>query len=369
MKMTNTIKQILKRIYFILRRPLLALIFRRPTTPFVSDEIRSILVIRLDRIGDLVLTTPIFELLRKSFPTARIDALVRHAAVDILRNNPAINAIHEYRSTDDTIRQLKGTYDLIIDPYMGYPLITAILTRKLSPRWSLGFDDEGRGAFFTHPVPLPAHREHFVLRTQRVLAPLGILPSASAIPSISIAEEDDQAAQALLGSMGVSDQDCIIVIHPGGFYPSQRWPAENFLGLINALAAKIPNVRIFVIGTALEKEALDLIARGTTGSNHIAVLCNLPLNRTVAILARASLFIGNNSGIVHIAAALKIPTVSTMGPTIPWEWHPYGDPSTNIIVNRSLPCSPCSRGICEHHTCMKEITIDDMMAAIDRVLQ
>ena len=119
--------------------------------------------------------------------------------------------------------------------------------------------------------------------------------------------------------------------------------------------------RIFVTGTVREESSMTAIKTLLDKPGVVFILMDQPLSQTIALLKRASLFIGNNSGILHIAAALNTPTISTMGPTYPIEWSPYGDKGHNIVLNKKLPCSPCSKGICDHHSCMNDISVDEVM--------
>ena len=105
--------------------------------------------------------------------------------------------------------------------------------------------------------------------------------------------------------------------------------------------------------------------RGLIGLMKIkpCVVLGFSLDKAAAIIYQSSIFIGNNSGLLHIAAALGRPTVSTMGPTVPWLWRPQGD--NQKVIRHSLECSPCNRGVCLEHKCMELITVEEMEGAVD----
>ncbi|MEK7846329.1 MAG: glycosyltransferase family 9 protein, partial [Nitrospinota bacterium] len=86
----------------------------------------------------------------------------------------------------------------------------------------------------------------------------------------------------------------------------------------------------------------------------------------ISLLSHCHLLLCNNSGPLHIATALKIPTVSTMGPSVPYLWWPAGE--NNIVLRKEIECSPCNKGLCSGHECMELITIDDMMEAVEKQL-
>jgi ADP-heptose:LPS heptosyltransferase len=130
---------------------------------------------------------------------------------------------------------------------------------------------------------------------------------------------------------------------------------------------KALKVKIVVIGTREEREIVEnVINQGTDakpGISNILMAIGWPLDGIVALIERADLFVGNNSGPLHIAWGVGTPTVSTMGPTDPDLWWPVGENHT--VIRKGLPCSPCNRPICKSHDCMRLITVEDMMEAVE----
>jgi ADP-heptose:LPS heptosyltransferase len=144
-------------------------------------------------------------------------------------------------------------------------------------------------------------------------------------------------------------------IHPGGRYPSQRWPLDKFSQLADMLVKKY-KAKILIVGGVGEENLVDKIQ--AMMQEKAVKIKGLSLDKLVALIAQMDLLICNNSGPLHIAVSLKIPTVSTMGPTDPEQWLPVG--SRNLVVRHDLACSPCDLGFCRRHECMNSITVTEM---------
>ncbi|MCX5709036.1 MAG: glycosyltransferase family 9 protein, partial [Candidatus Omnitrophica bacterium] len=160
-------------------------------------------------------------------------------------------------------------------------------------------------------------------------------------------------------------QDCLkIAVIPGAYYPSQRWPIERFGELIKKICEK-SQARILIFTTKKE-DNLDRISAFLDPA-RVAVLSGLDLRQFMAYLSQCHMLICNNTGPLHIASGLGIPTVSTMGPTVPQLWWPLG--KNHIVIRKGLACSPCSRGVCRSHECLESISVAEMEKALDSLLE
>ena len=152
----------------------------------------------------------------------------------------------------------------------------------------------------------------------------------------------------------------LVIIHPGGYYASQRWDAENFALLGKRLLEK-PEIDLLIMGGSQDRSLVNHLVLKLGNKN---VKTEFPgMKDLVLLLSKCNLLVCNNSGPLHLAAALGVPTVSMMGPTDPALWWPIGD--NHIVLRKNLSCSPCSRGICNKHDCMKLITVDEAMQAVE----
>ena len=343
-----------------------------------DSSIKKILVIRLDRIGDMVMTTPIFRALKENWPDVQITVLTNPVNKNIVINNPFIDCIlvydreNEHKSFNSrltffrSIRERK--FDLVIDPYLDYELKTSFITRFVGNRFRLGFEFAGRGIFYNiryHPnvFPLSAEKRHMIDYYLDLVTCLGV-DTKKRQPEIFLSSDEKEKAYKLLEKAGVNPENRIIGIHPGGHYESQRWPIREFAAISDYLIAS-NSIQVILFAGREEKQLMSEFKDYAVKTP--IVLEDLSLREFMSTLSHCSLFLCNNSGPLHIATALNIPTVSTMGPTIPYHWWPYG--KNHIVLRKDLDCSPCKKGICETHECMKLIQANDFLSAVEAQLK
>ena len=321
----TTLRQVLRDSYLTLRTgllwPLRLLELQSKLTP---GAVKKILVIRKDRLGDLILSLPFLKNLRTAFPGAEITLLAQSFAGEIISGEADRIIQADEPELGSKLKALR--VDLAIDMHYDYTLSTALLCRTSGARWRAGFDISGRGFLFNIRVPAN-ERKHFIEETADMLKSLGIQPELGA-PSVSVREGDRVAAAALLAEKGLS-RKTLVAVHPGGFYKEQRWPAPRFTELLNRLHEN-RKLSFILLGSAQDGDLLSEMAAGL----HAPYLNagGLELRLCAALMAQTSFFIGNNSGPLHLACALGLPTVSTMGPTDPVRWHPVG--ARNIVVRK-----------------------------------
>ena len=343
-----------------------------------ASSIRKILVIRLDRIGDMVITTPIFRALKEKWPDAQITVLTNPVNKNIVINNPFIDYIlvydreNKHKSLNSrliffrSIRERK--FDLVIDPYLDYELKTSFITRFVGNRFRLGFEFAGREIFYNirynpNIFPVSTEKRHMIDYDLDLLAYIGI-ETQKRQPEIFLSTDEKENAYKLLEEAGTNPESKIIGIHPGGHYESQRWPIKRFAAISDYLITNY-DVKVILFAGQAEKQLLSEF-KGYAVKTPI-FLENLSLREFMSTLSHCSLLLCNNSGPLHIATALNIPTVSTMGPTVPYHWWPYG--KDHIVLRKDVDCSPCKNGICKTHECMELITTDDFIAAVERQIR
>ncbi len=345
----------------------------------LSDaNIKNILVIRLDRIGDMVMTTPIFRALKEKWPEAQITVLANPANKNIVINNPFIDCIlvydreNEHKSLDNRLsffRDIrKSEFDLVIDPYLDYELNTSFITRIVGSKYRLGFEFAGREFFYniryaSNTFPVSTDKKHMIDYNLGLIGCIGVKANKKQ-PEIFLGADEKENASGILEKAGVNPENKIIGIHPGGNYESQRWPVERFAAISDYLIASY-GIKVILFGGLDERSLLSRF-KDCAVSKPI-ILEDLNLREFISVVNYCNLFLCNNSGPLHIATSLNIPTVSTMGPTIPFHWWPRGD--NHIVLRKDLDCSPCKKGICETHECMELITTDEFLAAVTSQLK
>jgi lipopolysaccharide heptosyltransferase II len=367
-----------RRCYYALRAFglwLLLPLFARRRSPFDADEVRRIAVIRLDRVGDLVLTLPLLAALKRRWPSAEVTLLCREAVAPLAQAQPEIDRLMTVRGASGRAGRLLDAderlslrarfraerFDLVIDPFHGEELETALLAWHSCARYRLGFSTAGRRLFFTHAVA--ARPDQAFLRQQQALASaIGVELDPDERPRLRVTPAERDAAQTRLRDEGLDPTSPIIGIHPGGYYSSQRWPLGRFLELAGRLERE-RQWQVVFFGTRAEERLIAQI--GIEAGQRVAVFFGLDLREFIALMNCCQLIVCNNSGPLHLASALGLSTVSTMGPTDPIRWRPVGQ--GHLIVRKPLWCSPCGEGFCPlgTHACMTAISVEEMCAAVE----
>ena len=324
-----------------------------------------VLLVRLRPIGDVVFTTPLIGALRRQYPESYISYVVEPDAATIVEGNPHINELiivprrHGLsRVIDDftTARRLaRGRYDLAIDLHGGPR--SAWLTWASRAARRIGYTIPGRSWMYTDAVPRARQLtpRHSVMNQWDLLVPLGVPPLDPARDPVQMPDDVEAARRvdAQLTAIGVSAEHGLIVIHVSASTRFKRWPEESFASLVVALIRADGSRRVFLTSGPSDAEATRRItetARGQLGALGHAVLEGRPLQLTElrALIARAALFVGGDSGPLHIAATTSVPIVELLGPTLAERSFPWRDARwfTEIVEPGPLPCRPCHQRVC-----------------------
>jgi predicted lipopolysaccharide heptosyltransferase III len=335
----------------------------------------SILVIKLRYIGDVLLATPVLRALRERFPGARLAMAVNRGTEDILKWNPDLSEVLvvERGGPAGQLRFLREIrrrrYDCVIDLTDGDR--SAILARFSGAPVRIGLNEEHRwrGLLYTavaRPGPETVHRVEHDLETVR---PLGIQPKAGPLV-LKTSPEDDEAAARLLGEMtgeGSSNRSTrLVMLQPGARYWFKAWPVERFAELAGRLAGQ-HGCTVLIGGDAKERDLAETI-RVKAMTAAIPLAGRLTLLQYAAVLKRCALFVGNDNGPMHMAAALGVPVVALFGPSNPAEWGPRG--ARTEVLYKGLDCRRCFHPTCTRgeESCMRQITVDEVSAAAARLL-
>ena len=345
---------------------------------------------RLRLVGDVVFTTPAVHALRRHFPDARIDYLVEPAAAAIVRHSPDIDTVIEVArprglarlSCDIALarRLRRERYDLALD-FHGGPR-SAWLVRASGATTRIGYGIPGRRFAYTtrvpwHPSLVPPR--HSVLNQWDLLTPLGLAAPTPAGDPVRMAAGDDARRQAdrRLAGAGVAADAPLVVIHVSASNPFRRWPRDSFARVAADLALADPRRRIMITAGPSEADAADAIAadaaRAAGAAAAAIVRCGEPpLDELQVIMSRAALFIGGDSGPLHIAATTGVPVVALFGPTLPARSMPWRDPAARAeaLEPGPLECRPCHQRTCApgDFRCLTVTTPDQVLAAAGRVM-
>jgi lipopolysaccharide heptosyltransferase II len=348
----------------------------------------KILLVRLRLIGDVVFTTPVIRALRRRYPNAHLSYLVEPAAAPIVTGNPHLDEVilapkprGLARLAEDIrlARQLRrAKYDVAIDLHGG-PRSGWLTWASGAPR-RIGYDIQGRGWMYTSRVArAPDLRPRHSVRNQwDLLAPLGIAPPDPAVDAVEMGDDPQAAARAdsRLRAAGIGPGTPVVVIHVSAGNPFRRWPESSFQALTEALVRRDPARRILLTSGPSDAEAARQIAsraRDALGDLAGAVpdLGDFDLHELRAIIARAAVYIGGDSGPMHVAATTAAPMVAILGPTLPERSRPWRDPRLYVeILDHALPCRPCHQRVCEpgDFRCLTWTSADQVIQAAERAI-
>ena len=350
----------------------------------------NILLVRLRLIGDVVFTTPAIRALRRHYPDAHIAYVVEEEAAPVVRRNPHLDAVIVARSPRAPgrlradvalIRRLRrDRYDLAID-FHGGPR-SSLMTWASGAPTRIGYQIAGRSWMYTTVVPRPRalRPRHSVESQWDVLAPLGIAPPNPETDPTEMPDDPGACASVArrLAQAGVGDSNPIVVIHVSAGNPFRRWPAASFVDLICRLASADPSRRIILTSGPSNAGAAAAIAEDARVrlSPHLhdsIVRCGeFDLAELRALIGRASLYIGGDSGPLHVAGTTSVPVVGLYGPTLPVRSQPYRGASfiNEIAEAGALPCRPCNQRTCEpgDFRCLAGISADAVAAAAERAM-
>jgi lipopolysaccharide heptosyltransferase II len=350
----------------------------------------NILLVRLREIGDVVFTTPALRAVRQRFPDARITYLVEPLAAPVVASSRHIDEliVAPRASLASDIRlglQLRARgYDLAID-FHGGPRASLLAWLSGAAR-RVGYAVRGRAWMYTTRIPRPRalRPRHAVENQWDLLTAIDIpAPSPSEFPVEMLVEPQAAAAIAdRLEAAGVPTADRLIVLHVSAGNPFRRWPQSSFAELAAALVSRHAGVRVIVVSGPSERDAAAHVVESARaalspdsprcGRDRVLFLGDSSLAELRALLDRAALFIGGDSGPLHIAATTRTPIVGLYGPTLPVRSAPWRSPAltTESVEGGPLPCRPCDQRVCVpgDFRCLTRIAPDAVVAAAERAL-
>jgi lipopolysaccharide heptosyltransferase II len=356
----------------------------------LTRQFSKILLVRLRQIGDVVFTTPAIRAIRQRFPKAHLTYIVEPAAAPVVVTNPHLDQVivaehgvgiaQSWRDLALVRRLRKTRYDLAID-FHGGPR-ASLLTWLSGAKERIGYCVRGRSWMYTRSVARPRElrRRHSVENQWDLLAALGIpAPDRAPYPvEMVVVESDAKGIADRLARAGVASDHELVVVHVSAGNPFRRWPLERFVAVIGAIACEDPRRAVIVTsgpseGDAAARVIADARAMLGPGKEHQVLSCGeFSLGELRALLDRASLYVGGDSGPLHIAATTQVPIVGLYGPTLPVRSAPWRDPScvSESVEIEGLPCRPCDQRVCVpgDFRCLTWIGPDQVVAAAKRAL-
>jgi len=323
---------------------------------------QRILIIRPGGIGDAVLLAPAINFLKKLYPDCHVTILAERRNAGVFPLISGVTKVLCYDRPHELIQTLRDRYDVVIDTEQWYRL-SAVVARLVRAPVKIGFDTNVRRRMFTHGI----HYDLAVYEAENFLTMLkplgGDFQLDVNLVSLSIPHRAMTRACQLLQYIGSNP---FVVIFAGASIEEKRWGRERFSLVAKQMAED--GYRVVVVGGREDHSDGEIIADAGGGVN-LAGITNLA--ETAAVISRSSLVISGDSGVLHIAVGLGVQTVSLFGPGSATKWAPKGE--RHIVINRMLPCSPCSKfgsmPTCQNDAkCIQSITVDDVANAVNMLL-
>jgi predicted lipopolysaccharide heptosyltransferase III len=339
-------------------------------------EVRRVLVIRLRSIGDTVLTTPSLFALRRFLPHTRIDILLEDWVAPVLEGSDLVNRVIAIARDSKTARarlarELRAShYDVVYNLHGG--TTATLLTRATGAKHRVGFGHYQYARLHNHAAPsaLEIWQRPSLHSAEQQLALIGwtgVPVTDRPSTRLAVTERSLRAVSAQLRTAGAGDDEKpFAVIHPAAAFDTKQWATENFARVAEELTAR--GLPVIAIVSQKEKQVAEALIRQT--SAPVIGLSDLSLPEVTALASRARLFVGNDSGIAHIAAAAGAPCVVIFGSSNVVHWRPW-TMNPNEVVREEMPCQPCHGYFCaafEKPECILRVPLERVVGAIDRIL-
>jgi heptosyltransferase II len=326
--------------------------------------VRSILVVELWKLGDLVLMTPTLQALRRHYPSARITLLAQPVAATLLAGTDLVDEFvpfsfpwtseagkysprrYRVREMVALLRRLRSShFDLLLDAREDRR--NELLGALIGAERRVGLSGRGSALFLTDPVT--ADDSHRVDDWMRLVRHLGYTGSSPGM-ELAVSEDERVFAERWLSEQGASANDALVALHTGASVPLKKWDAGKFAELARRASARGARVLIFEDPQATPMERIDIDG---------VIRVRLPLREMLAVA------ICNDSGPLHIAAALGVPTIGIFTNQLPELYAPRGD-SHEVVIKTGFACRPCfERCRYAEPYCNTSISVDDLWNVVE----
>lgn len=344
----------------------------RPT-PIPTERVRRVMIRAANWVGDAVMSTPLVAAVRGNFPRAEITLLAKPWVGPLFEGGPDVDRILTYDARGrhkGAAGRLRLAAELRRERFDLAVLVQNAFEAAMIPAlagipYRLGYAADGRAPLLRPVIPKSsAHKRlHMIDYYLGILEGAGLRTFGREL-RLPISPAERTAAEERLRSTGIDANRPRIGLAPGAaFGTAKQWPPERYAGLARRIVAVWPEASVWVFGGPGDRELGDRIrAEGGPHCRNLAGATSL--REAVALIDRCDRFVTNDSGLMHVAAALAVPLVAVFGPTDPTTTYPAGRSSR--IVREPVPCSPCMRRECPlgHHRCMRQISVERVMAAL-----
>jgi predicted lipopolysaccharide heptosyltransferase III len=337
------------------------------------EAVRRVLLVRLRSIGDTVLATPSAFALKRFLPHAQIDILVEDWIAPLLTDHPHIDNVMVLErggmvARTRAARELRAErYDVVYNLHGG--TTATLLTRATGARHRVGFKSYQYANLHTELVPSALllwgqQKTHSVEQQLALLGWTGVPVTDRPRTSLGVSPVAAESVDRRLAAVGLADRK-VALIHPAAAFETKRWGTENFARVAEYLAER--GIAPVAIAARHEAEVInDLLSEASVKILSL----DLSLPEVTALASRSQLFVGNDSGIAHIAAAVGTPSVVIFGSSNIAHWRPWNRAVAQVVFEE-MPCQPCHGYFCEKFPqpeCILRVPVNKVLAAIERCL-
>jgi len=336
--------------------------------PIEKSEINRVLVRATNWVGDAVMNMPALEAVRENFPESTIVVLARPWVIPLLENHPAVDQVLpldkgkgypadlvEILRVAGRIRKMR--FDLAILFQNAFE--AALLAYLGGVRFRVGYNTDARRLLLSHAVV----RNKDVLELHQVEYYLSILRAMGWVaktkdPSLYIGEKDSETIASMLLSHGIGEDDFLLGVNPGAvFGPAKRWPPSRFAAVAD-WAAERWGAKVVLMGSKGEKVACRMVGQSMK-QTPLNLSGETTLGEAMALINRCHFFVTNDSGLMHIGAALGVPMVAIFGSTDPVATGPRSQKAK--VVQHQIDCAPCLKPDCpDDFRCMLDIEPEEV---------
>ena len=338
---------------------------------------RHVLVACLDRPGNVLLTLPVFQTLKNSFPEAKITAWVRPEARPMVQGHPAIDLVESVEPGEGVGALAKRLRSLEVDVFIStYPESKLVLAAwRAGIKMKIGFETRWHGFFQTKTAKV---RREISDRNEveynfELLKPLGVSQFAEKI-GFFVQEKDALAAREFLQSKGIGQETPYVVLHPGTKKSTLNWKPSKYAELLVHLC-QVPGLRVVVSGSAEEGPLVSQVTAFLFSmppeKQPVHLKGELGLKPLAALYQGALCFVSGFTGTMHLAAAVGTPTVTLFSPAFeatPLRWGPWGNEAT-ILLPKNPGCADCIAGYCKKHDPMEALEVSEVFLAVEKYVR
>ena len=340
--------------------------------PTDHQSIKKILLIRTDRIGDVVLSLPMLPLLKKKFPDASITVMVRSYTKELVEKHSNVSEVmlwDETNSLFDYVKVLKQKhFDLAILPYPRFNLALITFLSGIGIRVGTGY----RWYSFLFNKKIYEHRKdakrHEVEYNLNLLTAIGIELDGTPQFEFTVTDTAKEKVDDILASDGIDSSKQFIVLHAGSGGSARDWKIEKFAELGDILQTK-EGFRVVLTGGKNEEKLISSL-EAAMNSKPLNYCGKFSLQELGALFQRASVFVSNSTGPLHIASMVGTPVVAFYPPIIqcsPMRWGPY-TMNKKVFSGDNNQCTLCNGGACQSNICMDQITVEQVVSGIKELM-